>query len=85
MHIDETQVEKAMLAMIGKRPVQNLLDMGTGTGRLLELLSDLYVKAIGIDTSRDMLSVARSTIDRAGLLRRAGAPKQYHYVAHASK
>jgi len=69
MHIDEAQVESAMVEMIGNRPVQNLLDMGTGTGRLLELLSDLYVKAIGVDASSDMLAVARSTIDRAGLTR----------------
>ncbi len=67
MHIDEAQVEKAMLSMLGKKPVHCMLDMGTGTGRLLELLSDKYVKAIGIDSSRDMLAVARSTIDRAGL------------------
>ena len=67
IHIDEARVEEAMLEMIGTRPIQSLLDMGTGTGRLLELFSELYTKAIGIDTSRDMLAVARSTIDRAGL------------------
>ncbi len=69
LHIDEAQVEHAMLEMIGPGPVQSLLDMGTGTGRLLEILSDIYVKAVGVDASRDMLAVARSTIDRASLER----------------
>ncbi len=67
MHIDEQQVEKTILSMIGNERVHSLLDLGTGTGRLLELLKDHYAKAIGIDGSRDMLAVARSTIDRAGL------------------
>ena len=67
IHIDEARVEEAMADMVGNSPVQNLLDMGTGTGRLLELFSGLYTKAMGIDSSRDMLAVARSTIDRANL------------------
>ncbi|MCP4184432.1 MAG: metalloregulator ArsR/SmtB family transcription factor [Hyphomicrobiales bacterium] len=67
IHIDEARVEEAMLEMVGSAPVHTLLDMGTGTGRLLELFSDVYTRAIGVDTSRDMLAVARSTIDRTGL------------------
>ncbi len=67
MHIDEARVEEAMLEMIGNKPVQAMLDMGTGTGRLLELFYGTYRKAVGVDTSRDMLTVARSTIDRASL------------------
>ena len=67
IHIDELQVEQAMLEMIGNSPVRQMLDMGTGTGRLLELFSPICTKSIGIDASRDMLSVARSTIDKAKL------------------
>jgi ubiquinone/menaquinone biosynthesis C-methylase UbiE len=67
IHIDEARVEEAMLEMVGSTAVHTLLDMGTGTGRLLELFSDVYTKAVGVDTSRDMLAVARSTIDRANL------------------
>ena len=67
IHIDEARVEEAMLDMVGSAPVQALLDMGTGTGRLLELFSGIYTKAVGVDSSRDMLTVARSTIDRADL------------------
>ena len=67
IHIDEARVEEAMLEMVGVAPVHSMLDMGTGTGRLLDLFSDVYTKAIGVDSSRDMLAVARSTIDKAGL------------------
>jgi ArsR family transcriptional regulator len=44
-----------------------MLDLGTGTGRLLEIFSPLYVRGIGIDLSREMLAVARANLDRAGV------------------
>lgn len=43
-----------------------MLDLGTGTGRLLALLADRFERAIGIDASHDMLAAARSELDRAG-------------------
>jgi ArsR family transcriptional regulator len=46
-----------------------MLDLGTGTGRLLELFAPLYARAVGVDMSRDMLAVARANLDRAGLTR----------------
>jgi ubiquinone/menaquinone biosynthesis C-methylase UbiE/DNA-binding transcriptional ArsR family regulator len=69
LHVDESRVEKAMLELVGRKPIQNMLDLGTGTGRLLELFAPLYNRAIGVDASRDMLSVARSNLDAAGLSR----------------
>jgi ArsR family transcriptional regulator len=62
-------VENALLRLIGKNPVDSLLDLGTGTGRILQLLSDVYRRAVGIDASRDMLSVARANLDKAGILK----------------
>jgi ArsR family transcriptional regulator len=44
-----------------------MLDLGTGTGRLLELLAPLYRRGVGIDMSREMLTVARANLDRAGV------------------
>jgi ArsR family transcriptional regulator len=44
-----------------------MADLGTGTGRLLELFSPLYRRGVGIDLSREMLSVARANLDRAGI------------------
>ena len=65
LHIDEGMVESTMLEMVGDSKIGKMLDLGTGTGRILELFSDLYEKAVGIDASREMLSVARSRLDDA--------------------
>lgn len=67
LHAPDKAVEAALLKLIGKRPFQNMLDLGTGTGRLLEVLSPLYRRGIGIDMSREMLAVARANLDRAGI------------------
>lgn len=69
LHIDEAQVEATMLEMVGDERVEAMLDLGTGTGRILELFSHLYEKGTGIDASRDMLSLARSRLDSASLSR----------------
>lgn len=67
LHVADKAVETALLKLIGKRPFQSMLDLGTGTGRLLEILSPLYRRGIGIDMSREMLAVARANLDRAGI------------------
>ncbi|MDE2361984.1 MAG: metalloregulator ArsR/SmtB family transcription factor [Hyphomicrobiales bacterium] len=67
MHAPETEVERAILDIVGERPVQALLDCGTGTGRMLELLARHADRAIGVDLSPAMLSVARANLDRAGV------------------
>lgn len=67
LHVEEARVEEAIRAALGDRPFGSLLDLGTGTGRLLTLLSDRYDRAVGIDASHDMLIAARSELDRAGV------------------
>lgn len=67
LHASDGAVETAMLGLIGERPFQAMLDLGTGTGRLLELFAPLYRRGVGIDMSREMLSVARANLDRAGI------------------
>jgi ArsR family transcriptional regulator len=67
LHAPDQAVEAALLAAIGRRPFQSMLDIGTGTGRLLELLAPLYRRGVGIDLSREMLAVARANLDRAGV------------------
>jgi len=69
LHIDERSVETAMIDMVGNSKIGSMLDLGTGTGRILELFSGLFEKGIGIDASRDMLSVARLRLDEANLSR----------------
>ena len=60
-------VEAAIRKIVGKRPFQSMLDLGTGTGRLLELFAPLYRRGVGIDMSREMLTVARANLDKAGV------------------
>ncbi len=67
LHAPEERVEAALLSMIGDKPFRSLLDLGTGTGRMLELLAPGAVRAVGIDQSAAMLALARSRIDQAGL------------------
>ena len=67
LHVAEDAVEKAMLAAIGAEPFEALLDLGTGTGRLLELFAPLYRRAVGVDASTAMLAVARANLDRASV------------------
>lgn len=67
LHAPDRAVEAALLKLVGKRPFQAMLDLGTGTGRLLEIFSPLYRRGVGIDMSREMLSVARANLDKAGI------------------
>ena len=63
MHAPTAEVEAAMLAAISEPKVDTLLDIGTGTGRILELFADRTKQGLGIDSSRQMLGVARARID----------------------
>lgn len=67
LHVAENAVEGALKRVVGTRPFQAMLDVGTGTGRLLELFAPLYVRGVGIDINRDMLTVARANLDHAGI------------------
>ena len=67
LHAPEERVEGAILRMLGEKPFRALLDLGTGTGRMLELLAPRAVRAVGVDQSAAMLALARSRIDQAGL------------------
>ncbi|NKB52892.1 MAG: metalloregulator ArsR/SmtB family transcription factor [Rhizobiaceae bacterium] len=62
LHVAEDQVEAAMLDMALSQNPSSLLDLGTGTGRILQLFAPHVERGLGIDTSRDMQSVARSTL-----------------------
>lgn len=66
LHIDENEVEGALRAALPQR-IGTLLDIGTGTGRMLHLLADRIERGVGIDLSRDMLAVARANLALAGL------------------
>ena len=67
LHVPDHAVEKALLELDGQRPFQAMLDLGTGTGRMLEIFAPLYRRGVGVDMSREMLAVARANLDRAGV------------------
>lgn len=67
LHVDEAEVERALADMWPVTPVKAYLDMGTGTGRLLEVFGPRARAGYGIDRSTDMLSMARDALERAGL------------------
>src|SRR4029079_13375723 len=67
LHVADTAVEEAIKAAVSDRPVEALLDLGTGTGRMLELFGPDIERGVGLDLSLDMLSLARARLDRAGI------------------
>src|SRR5579862_1552827 len=67
LYIDEREVEAALSDIVAVAGPRDLLDIGTGTGRMLEILGPRVVEALGIDQSREMLAVARVNLERAGL------------------
>ncbi|MDQ0316694.1 ArsR/SmtB family transcription factor [Amorphus orientalis] len=65
LHVPEDAVEAAMRRLVGAVPFRSMLDLGTGTGRMLELFQDLYERGLGVDASAAMLSVARMNLANA--------------------
>lgn len=67
LHIAESEVEAAMTAVLGEAPIRRLIDIGTGTGRMLELFGGQADHALGIDRSSEMLRLARAKLAERGL------------------
>jgi ArsR family transcriptional regulator len=67
LHVAESEVERAIDRALGKRPLGRLVDIGTGTGRMIELFGPRAAQAIGIDRSSEMLRLARVKLEAAGI------------------
>ncbi len=67
LHVAEADVEAAVSEALGPGPFDLLVDLGTGTGRMLELFAGRYRRGLGIDLSPAMLAYARAKLERAGL------------------
>ena len=63
----DENIEAAMLETVGDRRFENMIDMGTGTGRVIEIFAAHTRKATGYDSSQEMLKLARSKFEQAGL------------------
>jgi ubiquinone/menaquinone biosynthesis C-methylase UbiE len=69
LHAPDKDVEAAILRRLTAKPIEELLDAGTGTGRMLELLAPHARRAVGIDVSPEMLAIARDRLAREKLSR----------------
>ncbi len=66
LHVAQEKVEAKLLEIVGEAPIADLLDIGTGTGRILEILAPRVERGLGVDLSSGMLAVARSNIESSG-------------------
>ena len=73
LHVAERDVEAAMDEALGEGPFHLLVDLGTGTGRILELFAARADRALGFDLNHAMLAYARMKLERAGLATRKSA------------
>ena len=67
LHVADEAVESAIKSALAGAPMRSLLDLGTGTGRMLDLFGPDIERGLGLDLSLDMLALARNRLDRAGL------------------
>ena len=67
LYVPESKVEGALLALFKDVPLHDLLDVGTGTGRILEIMAPHIERGLGVDLSHEMLDIARVNLERADL------------------
>ncbi len=67
LHVADEAVEDAIRTALSDKPFRSLLDLGTGTGRMLEMFGPDIERELGLDLSLDMLLLARDRLERAGL------------------
>jgi ubiquinone/menaquinone biosynthesis C-methylase UbiE len=67
LHVAESEVEQAIAAVLGEAPLGRLVDIGTGTGRMIELFGPRADSTIGIDRSSEMLRLARVKLEAKGV------------------
>ncbi len=62
LHSPDGKVEERLSEALGKADLGQLLDIGTGTGRMAELFADRTERIVALDKSLDMLRVARAKL-----------------------
>jgi ArsR family transcriptional regulator len=67
LYVDEIEVEAALLDVAGDGQIDSFLDVGTGTGRILEIFAPRVKQGLGIDLSGEMLAIARANLERRSL------------------
>ncbi len=66
LHVQDSLIEQAMLQAVEGMAINDMLDIGTGTGRILEVFGKRIQRGLGIDISRQMLSIARNRLEGPG-------------------
>ncbi len=66
LHVPDQDVERAIVRLLGPERLDAVLDAGTGTGRMLEVLAPHIGRGVGIDNSPEMLAIARDRLARVG-------------------
>ncbi len=61
-YLPQADIEAKMRELVGGGPFDYMVDLGTGTGRMLEVFSDRILRGSGIDNNSQMLKVARSKL-----------------------
>ena len=67
LHAPEKAVETGIINALAGQKIESLLDAGTGTGRMLEVLAPYAKRAVGVDVSPEMLAIARDRLLRENL------------------
>lgn len=67
LYVSETAVEAAIKKAAGDGPFERVVDLGTGSGRMLTLLGKSAKMSVGLDLSQNMLNIARANVTKAGL------------------
>jgi len=66
LHVAEKDVEAAMRRALGDNTFDFFVDLGTGTGRTLELFADRFARGLGLDVNQTMLTYARANLKAKG-------------------
>lgn len=67
LYVSESAVEAALEEAVGPGPFKRVVDLGTGSGRMLTLFGKKAKMSVGLDLSQNMLNIARANVTKAGL------------------
>lgn len=67
LYVCESAVEAAVARAAGSGPFERVVDLGTGSGRMLTLFGKQAKMSVGLDLSQNMLNIARANVSKAGL------------------
>lgn len=67
LHVDDADIEQAISDALDWSSISTMIDIGTGTGHLLERFGPFISQGEGIDLSREMLAIARANLEAANL------------------